>query len=347
VESIPKLFCDLLRIHGRFVWAQITLPKNSVKKKVCHPEADDFSLNKTRRLLSGFRQLLNFFASVESTEISCYIALQEDVKEMSLFSVLSLNTFGVPFYLSSGRIRRLTAELERLAPTILCLQEIQQNAYLPLLQQGLTTYSHSVFFHNRFAPKGGLFTASVSNCPLMQSVFFPFLNQGRLMSIGFSDWALNKGVLLVSLEVDGHCFVVMNTHLQANYLADWRRSNLQTQIQLDQVDCVAELVHAQPKDAWVIVCGDFNFPRQTPAYQRMITQSRLMDALSADRRPTYLPLPLIPAKWRTSLDYIFYRMPVGEALHVRADIIPVVNSSAQRSFQRFLTDHLALRLNIG
>ena len=266
---------------------------------------------------------------------------------MSLFSLLSLNTFGVPFYLSSGRIKRLAPELERLAPAVISLQEIQQNAYLTLLQHGLVSYPHSAFFRNRFAPKGGLFTASVSNCPLIESAFFPFPNQGRLMSLGFSDWALNKGVLSVELEVGGRCFVVMNTHLQANYLADWRRSNPQTQIQLDQVNYLGELIHAQSKDVWLIVCGDFNFPRQAPAYRDMISQSGLTDALSADRRPTYLPFPLVPVKWRTCLDYIFYRMPVGEALHVRADIIRVVDSSAQRSFQRFLTDHQALRLNIG
>ena len=266
---------------------------------------------------------------------------------MTLFSLISLNTFGVPFYLSSRRIKRLTAELERLAPTIICLQEIQQNVYLPLLRQGLTAYPHSVFFRNRFAPKGGLFTASVSDYPLMQSTFFPFPNQGRPLSIGFSDWALNKGVLLVKLEVDGHCFVIMNTHLQANYLADWRRSNLQTQIQLDQVNYVVELVHAQPKDAWVIVCGDFNFPRQSPAYPEILSQSGLIDALAGDPRPTYQPFPLVPGKWMTSLDYIFYREPAGEALDVRADIIPMFYSSAQRDFQRFLTDHQALSLNIG
>jgi endonuclease/exonuclease/phosphatase family metal-dependent hydrolase len=266
---------------------------------------------------------------------------------MALFSLISLNTFGVPFYLSSRRIKRLTAELERLAPTIVCLQEIQQNIYVPLLQQGLTAYPHSIFFRNRFAPKGGLFTASVSDCPLRQSTFFPFPNQGRLLSIGFSDWALNKGVLLVELEVDGHCFVVMNTHLQANYMADWRRSNLQTQIQLDQVNYLVELVHEQPKDAWVIVCGDFNFPRQSPAYPQMISQSGLIDALASDPRPTYQPFPLVPGKWMTSLDYIFYRRPAGEDLEVRADILPVVYSSAQRPVQRFLTDHQALSLNIG
>jgi endonuclease/exonuclease/phosphatase family metal-dependent hydrolase len=181
----------------------------------------------------------------------------------------------------------------------------------------------------------------------MQSAFFPFPNQGRAMSIGFADWALNKGVLLVKLEVDGHSFVVMNTHLQANYLGDWQLSNRQTQIQMDQVNYAVELVQAQPKDAWVIVCGDFNFPRQSPAYEQMISQSGLIDALSSDPRPTYVPFPLVPVKWQISLDYIFYRIPAGDTLEVRADIHPMVNSSGKWYFQRFLTDHQALSLNIG
>lgn len=266
---------------------------------------------------------------------------------MASFSLLSLNTFGVPFYLSSGRIKRLAAELNRLAPTVICLQEIQQNTYLPLLVHGLAPYTHHAYFRNRFAPKGGLYTTSVSTCPVMKSEFYPFPNQGRFLSIGFSDRALNKGVLLVSLEVHGRCFVIMNTHLQANYRGDWRETNSQTQIQLDQVKTLVELIQAQQKDAWVIVCGDFNFPRQSPAYQQMILQSGLSDALANDPRPTYLPFPLVSAKWRISLDYIFYRVPAGEALNVTTDILPVVNSSAQRPYQRFLTDHKALVLHIG
>ena len=50
------------------------------------------------------------------------------------------------------------------------------------------------------------------------------------------------------------------------------------------------------KRASVIVCGDFNFPRQSPAYQQMISQSGLIDALSSDPRPTYLPFPLVPVQ---------------------------------------------------
>jgi endonuclease/exonuclease/phosphatase family metal-dependent hydrolase len=260
------------------------------------------------------------------------------------FSILSLNAFGVPFYLSSGRIRRLSAELNRFSPSMICLQEIQQNAYLPLLQKGLSAYSQQAFFRNRYAPKGGLFTAAISSCPIINYQFYPYPNQGRPLSIGFSDWALNKGLLVVKLEVHERPFVVINTHLQANYLGDWKLSNNQTKIQLDQVSYLVELIHAQPRNAWVLVCGDFNFPRQAPAYQQMLSQSGLVDPLLGDPRPTYSPFPFVPSMWHTSLDYFFYQIPNGVTCEVTADIIPVKDSTAKLPFQRFLTDHHALIL---
>lgn len=266
---------------------------------------------------------------------------------MVSFTMLSLNTFGVPFYLSLGRIKRMAVELNRLAPTVICLQEVQQNALLPLLQRGLGAYSHLAFYRNPLAPKGGLFSASDYTCPMVQSKFYPFPNQGRALSIGFADWALNKGALVINVEVGQRSFVIMNTHLQANYLGDWRASNSQTQIQLDQVQFLIDLVRAQPQDAGVIVCGDFNFPRQSPAYQLMIAQSGLTDALAEDPRPTYLPFPLVPTKkWQIPLDYVFYRIPASEAWTVEPDILPIVDSSAKLQFRRFLTDHCALTLNI-
>jgi endonuclease/exonuclease/phosphatase family metal-dependent hydrolase len=265
---------------------------------------------------------------------------------MTSFSLLSLNTFGVPFYLSLGRIKRLALELNQMAPNLICLQEIQQNAYLPILQHNLKAYSHLAYFRNRFAPKGGLFTASISSSPIIKRNFYPFPNQGHLISIGFSDWALNKGVLMTNLEVDGHCFMVMNTHLQANYLGDWRPSNSQTRIQLDQVKYLGELIHTQPKDVWLIVCGDFNFPRHSPAYQQMVLQSGLVDAHANDPRPTYQPFPFVSTKWRTNLDFIFYRKPTADNSEVSADIIPIVNSAAHQTHQRFLTDHHGLVLTI-
>jgi endonuclease/exonuclease/phosphatase family metal-dependent hydrolase len=264
---------------------------------------------------------------------------------MDTFSLLSINTFGVPFYLSLGRIKRLAAVINQLQPTVACLQEIQQNALLPLLQRGLAAYPSLAFFRNALAPKGGLFTAACSAA--IKREFFPFWNQGKPASIGFSDWALNKGALQVNLEFYGHKFAILNTHLQANYRGDWRLSNGQTQIQLDQVKDLVKLIHALPQDTWVIVCGDFNFPRLSPAYQEMISQSGLIDALTGDPRPTYRPFPLVSKSWKTSLDYIFYRIPTGENATVTPDIVTIENASAHLPFNRFLTDHNALTLKIS
>lgn len=262
---------------------------------------------------------------------------------MQSFSLLSLNAFGIPFFLSYWRIMRLVAELNRLDPTVLCLQEIQQNAYVPLLKDGLAGYSHLAFSPNRFAPKGGLVTAARGG----SSEFHPFPHRGKWLSIGFADWALNKGVLVTELEIEGWLVVVMNTHLQANYLGDWALTNTQTQIQLEQVKFLAELARSQPAEAWVFACGDFNFPRRTPPYDLLMAESGLTDALTGDPRPTYQPFPLVPSKWEMSLDYFFYRMPAGETIQVRADILPIENAAGSSAFGRFLTDHCALVLNIG
>jgi Endonuclease/Exonuclease/phosphatase family len=265
---------------------------------------------------------------------------------MPKFSLLSLNSFGIPFYVSTGRLRRMSAELNRITPTVICLQEIQHNFYLSVLTRELTAYSNFAFFRNRLAPKGGLFIALTPTCKVINSQFYPYPNQGKPFSIGFSDWWLNKGVLMVNLETYGHKSIVMNTHLQANYLADWRPTNLQTRIQLDQVKYLSELVNGQPKDASVIVCGDFNFPRHTLAYQQMVTLSGLSDMLINDPRPTYQPFPLVSAKWRTTLDFVFYRNPDGESFDLSTDILPIENTSVQNPIRRFLTDHHALLLNI-
>jgi endonuclease/exonuclease/phosphatase family metal-dependent hydrolase len=271
------------------------------------------------------------------------------VTDMPAFKLLSLNSFGIPFYLGYARLKHLAVELNQIAPTVICLQEVQQNAYLPVLRRGLVTYPHLAYFRNQFAPKGGLFTASYSTCKVIEHQFYPFLNQGRPISIGFSDYLLNKGALLVKVEVQDRCFVVINTHLQANYRGQWHAENSQTQIQLDQVSDLVKLIEAQPKDAWVIICGDFNFPRQSPAYERMMSQNNLIDALVDDPRSTYQPFPLVVSKekWAITLDYLFYRVPPGENLKVTADILPVENTSAKGSVRRFLSDHKALVLEIG
>jgi len=258
----------------------------------------------------------------------------------SEFSLLSLNTFGIPFFLSWGRLIRLASHLEQSAPTVICLQEIQQNAYAPLLVRHLPTYSQRAIFPYFYAPKGGLGT--FSQVPLIQRRFEPYLDRGLRFLITFADWALFKGVLIVQLQID----FILNTHLNANYSGDWHPKNPLALVQRKQVQKISTLLDEIPAKALIILCGDFNFPRTSFLYEELVMQNRLIDSLNDDPRPTYRPFPLVPSSWKTSLDYILYRIPQGKDFNIQADILPVEDSKQKRTLKRFLTDHCALTLNI-
>jgi len=75
---------------------------------------------------------------------------------MKSFTLLSLNTFGIPFYLGILRLARLARVLKEQSVDVICLQEIQQNAYIHLLLRKLREfYPFYSFEPRRWAPKGG------------------------------------------------------------------------------------------------------------------------------------------------------------------------------------------------
>lgn len=265
---------------------------------------------------------------------------------MAEFTLLSLNTFGLPLFLGLGRLMRLTRQLDRYSASILCFQEIQQNAYLPFLNRGLPDYPHRAFETSLFAPKGGLFTAA--RLPFVEAHFVPYENRGKLMSPGFADWALNKGVLLSRFEIQGQKVIVMNTHLHANYAGVWHPENSMSRIQSDQVLHLAAMVNAQSRDALVIVCGDFNFPRGTFLYDELVSEGQLLDPLAADPRPTYRPFPLLSKeKWAIPIDFVLVRQPQTRELEISADIVEIQDEGQTRPTRRFLTDHNALTIKVN
>ncbi len=263
---------------------------------------------------------------------------------MSEFSLLSLNTFGLPLFLGWSRLTRLMGQLDQFPTSVVCLQEIQQNAYVPLIHRGLPQHKHHACEHNWFAPKGGLFTAARQ--PFLSSEFVAYENRGRALSAGIADWALNKGVLVSRLESGGRAIVIMNTHLHANYAAHWERGDAMSKIQRDQVLHLARMINDQPSDALVIVCGDFNFPRSTFLYDELVAEAKVIDPLAADPRPTYRPFPLIPQKYALPIDFCFVRVPAWRGLELRADIVEIEDTTKTFRAQRFLTDHNALTLHV-
>ena len=261
---------------------------------------------------------------------------------MPSFSLLTLNSFGLPFFLSWRRMHILAEELDQRQDTVVCLQEIQQDAYIPVLRKRLTQYPYQCFKKYFYAPMGGLVTAS--KLPFVSYEFLPFPNRGKWWSIGFADWALRKGVLASTFEVEGQQIIVLNTHIHANYLGSWSKDSMLAKIQSDQVWFLAEQAKAQSRDALVIICGDFNFPRDTFLYEELAEISGFTDPLKDDPRPTYRPVSILAAKWSVTLDFIFYRIPDRIDMSIEADILPIENSRARNSSSKFLSDHCALTI---
>jgi endonuclease/exonuclease/phosphatase family metal-dependent hydrolase len=263
---------------------------------------------------------------------------------MGEFSLLSVNTFGIPFYLGWGRLKRLARELDSSNVSVICLQEVQQNAYTPMIRRNLTTYPNSIYVKHLYAPKGGL--AIFSRLPVIRHRFEVYQVMGTWHSISFADWATHKGILSVNLEVQGMPVFVLNTHMNANYGGVWKRLNPLAQIEHRQVQQLHQAIQSLPVEALVIVCGDFNFPRDSFLYEELLAQNNLIDPLGEDQRPTYRPFPLVPSKWKTTLDYVLVRQPSWKKIQVKADQVVIEDATKHLPMQRFLTDHNALTVHI-
>jgi hypothetical protein len=72
----------------------------------------------------------------------------------------------------------------------------------------------------------------------------------------------------------------------------------------------------------------------------------LVDPLADDPRPSYRPFPLVSSRWSLRLDFVLYRLPQGQDLDIKADILPLDHAPARSRFHQFLTDHCALTLSV-
>ncbi len=64
-----------------------------------------------------------------------------------------------------------------------------------------------------------------------------------------------------------------------------------------------------PAEALVMLVGDFNLPRGSWLYEDFLAESGMEDTLAGDKRPTYRPLPGVPAHYALPIDFVFVRRP--------------------------------------
>lgn len=263
---------------------------------------------------------------------------------MSTFSLITFNCFGVPGPVTHLRLHALAQQLDAAAPDVVCLQEVQVWPYHRLLRAACAPrFPHSASAPHIHAPRGGLL--SLAQQPMGGHSFIPYRDRGLWYSPALADVALSKGILRTEHWCGAQRVVVLNTHLSANYRGDWQSENPYLQTERRQLAQLAEVMRHQPEDALVVACGDFNVPRGTALYDKFVQASGALDPLAHDQRPSYRPLPGIPARFALPIDYTFVRAPALPGLAVQGELCFGERVRLGRGIG-FLSDHIGVRLEV-
>jgi endonuclease/exonuclease/phosphatase family metal-dependent hydrolase len=226
---------------------------------------------------------------------------------MTTFSLLTLNCYGVPALGTSRRLAKLAGILNDEDVSAVCLQEVHTNGYCRQLIDSCERYPFHAYQPFLHAPKGGLLT--FTQYPVKRSEFVLYQERGLWYTPALADWILHKGILISHINFGGLPIVLINTHLTANYMGDWSRRNPFARHEHRQLQQLAEQVQAQPHDALVVVCGDFNIPRGSWLYDAFLEATGLYDPLAGNMTPTLRPRPLLPARYFMPIDFVLVRRP--------------------------------------
>lgn len=258
--------------------------------------------------------------------------------------LLTLNCFGVPFLRQTrARLRTLARELNDSQVSVLLLQEVQFTPFVPLLRESFHSFPYCAFEPYLYAPKGGLLT--LSRFPIQRTQFVLFEKRGRLHSPAIADWMLHKGILATELNVSGTPVTTFNTHLVANYSADWSRGNHYARHQHAELKQLSAMVNALDGQQLAIVAGDFNLPRGSWLYREFIRETGARDPLADSDEPTFRPRALLPARYVLALDHIFVRAPRHAQLQIAGQIVFKDKLHLTNGRLGYLSDHYGVELD--
>ncbi len=263
---------------------------------------------------------------------------------MPTFSLLTFNCYGVPTPGTSGRLKLLAHHLNHLDMSAVCLQEVQSNYLRRLFERECAGYPSRAYEPFVHAPKGGLLTLSRS--PIVRSEFNIYTERGLWYTPALADWILHKGILITHLDWEHMPVVLINTHLTANYMGDWSRTNPFAKHEYNQLRQLAACVRVQPSEALVLVCGDFNIPRGSWMYDAFLEESGLTDPLSGNLQPTLRPRSILPSRYIMPIDFALLRAPLTHDVNVESRfqfeaVIPHNNKQVE------LSDHYAVELLVN
>ncbi|MEV8512227.1 endonuclease/exonuclease/phosphatase family protein [Dactylosporangium sp. NPDC051484] len=207
------------------------------------------------------------------------------------------------------RLRAIGEVLERRAYDVVCLQEVMARGHARMLA---AAYPHRLY-SGTVLLKGGL--VLLSRWPVVRQRFvrYPFTGPVR------PEFLMRKGAQVALLDTPAGRLAVVNTHLSANRDDDWSDGNRYSGVARAELGRLgAELARLDPALP-VVVTGDLNLPRESPALARFCAAAGLRDAMAGDTRPTYRPTPSWPAP--PAFDHVLVRSGAGGGLSAECRLV--------------------------
>lgn len=235
------------------------------------------------------------------------------------------------------RLRALGAILEGSDYDIVCLQELLHRGSTRLLRRLTPSYGHRLasgfpLLH------GGL--SLLSRWPLLRRGFvrYPMTGPPR------TEQLMRKGAQVAVIDTPGGPLAVVNTHLSANRDGDWAPHNRYTRIARAELEALAGIVAGLDPALPLVVAGDFNVPRDSPAFTAFAAAAGLRDVLSGDTAPTYRPTARFPAP--PALDQVLVRSTQDRPVAARARLVFQDAVALPGGREVYLSDHYGIAADL-
>lgn len=208
-------------------------------------------------------------------------------KAKSTLSLLSFNTFGVPFFAPDLKKRyvALSEEIHKHTFDVLCLQELFSYYNVSFLKKLLPQFPYLIYAKSPVGPKGGL--VLFSKYPLSQMEFIPFSYPQNAI-VPFYARIAQHGVL--SAVLTDFNLRIATTHLSSDTEHKLTaKDRLYPLIKRQSEETAAIINNYSKTNSNIILTGDFNIAKQSELSRAFFKKTKFVDLFSQDKEPTYYP----------------------------------------------------------
>ncbi|MGI8419910.1 MAG: endonuclease/exonuclease/phosphatase family protein [Candidatus Levyibacteriota bacterium] len=258
-------------------------------------------------------------------------------------SLLTLNTFGVPFFAPdiTKRYKYIAQEINHGSYDIVCLQELFSYYNFYLFKKRLSSFPYVAYHKNILGPRGGL--AIFSKYQLSEQEFFTYTHPANA-TIPFYTKIAQNGML--SATVKDFALKLCTTHLSSDLEHDLTSKNkLYKLIRSQSEEAARQMNKYSQKSPAVIVMGDFNIGKYSELYKSFLSTTQAKDIFAKEEAVTYYFNRfkyLYTAHTSTVIDYMFLKT-VSKKLTItkNAQVLtePVRFAGGKKSY---LSDHNGL-----